>query len=226
MGRPRLGILLALLALAGLAGCGSRSGSAVPAGQRSYDPLFHGVRLSEIERNQDLCYFALGQGPLTIQQVVDLPPASGCGYQGAVAVADGGRLAYNRDFVATCKLAAALAIWQETVVEPTALKRFGQPLGRIEHWGTYACRNRNSRQAGPRSEHASANAIDVAAFVLADGTAITVKHDWGDWSSKGDFLEEVHAGGCRIFNGVLGPDANASHADHFHFDMGRWRFCE
>ena len=221
-----LASVLLLLCLATLAGCSSRAPS-VPASQpRAYDPLFHGVRLSEIERNQDLCYFAIGQGPLTIRQVVDRPPAGGCGYQGAVTVTGGGGLAYNREFVATCKLAAALAIWQESVVEPAALEHFGQPLGRIEHWGTYACRNRNSRQAGPRSEHASANAIDVAAFILADGTAVKVERDWDGWDSEGAFLEEVHKGACRIFNGVLGPDANAAHADHFHLDMGRWRFCD
>lgn len=227
MRRGAFRTLLALLALGALAACGSARQPSQPASApRAYDPLLHGVRLSDIERNQELCYFAIGQGPLSIARVVDRPLSAGCGHPGAVEVADGGRLGFNRPFVASCKLAAAFAIWQETVVEPAALRRFGQPLARIEHWGTYACRNRNSRQAGPRSEHATANAIDVAAFQLADGTLVSVKHDWGGWGDKGAFLAEIHDGGCRIFNGVLGPAANAAHHDHFHFDMGRWRFCD
>ncbi|SMF54007.1 Uncharacterized conserved protein [Tistlia consotensis] len=227
MARGALARLAALLALLALAGCGSSSTRAVPsAGPRAYDPLLNGVRLSRLEANPELCYFTLGQGPLTISKVVDRPLAAGCGYQGALEIADARPLAYNRSFIATCRLAAALAIWQQQVVEPAALQRFGQPVDRIEHWGTYACRNRNSRQGGPRSEHATANAIDVAAFVLADGTMVSVKEDWGGWGDKAAFLRQVHDGACKVFNGILGPDANAEHRDHFHLDMGRWRFCE
>lgn len=37
------------------------------------------------------------------------------------------------------------------------------------------------------------------------------------------FLREVHAKGCEIFGTALGPDANADHRDHFHFDMAKRR---
>ncbi len=223
----KLRLLAALAALAALVSCGTPSAPPLPSGQpRANDPLLHGVRLSEIERNPELCYFALGQSPLAISEVVDKPISAGCGYPGAVQIAGGRRVDYNRPFVASCKLAAALAIWQETVLEPAALRHFGQTVARVEHWGTYACRNRNSRQAGPRSEHATANAIDVAAIHLSDGTVVSVERDWGGWGTKGAFLAEIHEGGCRIFNGTLGPEANAAHHDHFHFDMGRWRFCD
>lgn len=224
---PFLRRLAALIFLLALAGCGTASPPAEPSSRpRAYDPLLNGVHLSRLESNPELCYFTLGQGPLTISKVVDRPLAAGCGYQGALEIASATPLAYNRAFVATCKLAAALAIWQQQVVEPAAEQRFGQPVARIEHWGTYACRNRNSRQGGPRSEHATANAIDVAAFWLADGTLVSVKNDWDGWGDKSAFLHQVHDGACRIFNGILGPDANAQHRDHFHLDMGRWRFCE
>ena len=39
------------------------------------------------------------------------------------------------------------------------------------------------------------------------------------------FLREIHQGGCRHFNIGLGPDSNAYHRNHFHFDMGRGPYC-
>lgn len=37
------------------------------------------------------------------------------------------------------------------------------------------------------------------------------------------FLREVHAKGCEIFGTALGPNADADHRDHFHFDMAKRR---
>jgi hypothetical protein len=93
----------------------------------------------------------------------------------------------------------------------------------------------NNRDGARLSEHAKANAIDVSGFVLADGRVISVRSGWRteDSDASGDedaeaeaaFLRDVHGGACGLFRGVIGPDGDAAHADHFHFDMGRWRFC-
>jgi hypothetical protein len=43
------------------------------------------------------------------------------------------------------------------------------------------------------------------------------------------FLRAVHDQACNFFGTVLGPDANAAHANHFHLDMAARRhkaFCE
>jgi hypothetical protein len=43
------------------------------------------------------------------------------------------------------------------------------------------------------------------------------------------FLRNVHAGACRIFGTVLGPEANEAHRNHLHFDLAprrRSAFCE
>jgi hypothetical protein len=40
------------------------------------------------------------------------------------------------------------------------------------------------------------------------------------------FLHLVHAGACRHFATVLGPEANDDHRDHFHFDMGGRADCQ
>jgi len=39
------------------------------------------------------------------------------------------------------------------------------------------------------------------------------------------FLRALHRAACARFSVVLGPDANAFHRDHFHFDMGPGPYC-
>ena len=66
--------------------------------------------------------------------------------------------------------------------------------------------------------------IDIAGFVLADGTRISVLRDWPGEGDKARFLRTVRDGACDGFATVLSPDYNAAHADHFHLDMSpRWR---
>lgn len=40
------------------------------------------------------------------------------------------------------------------------------------------------------------------------------------------FLHVIHADACKIFETVLGPNANAAHKDHFHFDMKKRRYVK
>jgi hypothetical protein len=83
--------------------------------------------------------------------------------------------------------------------------------------GSYNCRN--VAGTSKRSEHAHANAIDVSAFVLADGRRITVQGGWNGNRSERAFLKAIHKSACRRFGTVLGPDFNKAHHDHFHLDM-------
>ena len=80
------------------------------------------------------------------------------------------------------------------------------------------------REEGAWSEHATGNAVDIAAFVLADGTRVSVLSDWnGKAPDRVLFLRRVRDGACRAFSTVLSPEYNAAHRDHLHFDMaGRW----
>lgn len=128
----------------------------------------------------------------------------------------------------TCPTALALFLWERDVLQPAASEIFDSEVTQIEHLGAYSCRRLYGRDEGPWSEHATANAIDIAGFVLADGTRISVL---GDWSGEGEssdeqarFLRRVRDGACDSFATVLSPDYNAAHRDHFHLDMSdRWR---
>ena len=110
---------------------------------------------------------------------------------------------------------------------PAARLYLGTELARVETFGSYSCRNINGRLAGKLSEHASANAVDVSGFLLADGRRITVKQDWNSPDpALRSFLLVIRTSACRRFKTVLSPDYNALHADHFHLDMGRGPFCK
>jgi hypothetical protein len=98
-------------------------------------------------------------------------------------------------------------------------------LVRIDQLGTFACRNVDSEAVGPRSQHATANAIDIAAFHFADGRTASVARDYGKDSAQGRFLDAAHDAACGLFNTVLGPRYNRLHATHFHLDMGPYRIC-
>jgi len=120
----------------------------------------------------------------------------------------------------TCAVAAGLEVWRANSVEPAARAIFSSDLARIEHLGAFSCRRMYGDADAPWSEHATGNAIDIAGFVLEDGTRISVLGDWAGEDAKARFLRAVREGACDVFATVLSPDYNAAHADHFHLDQG------
>jgi hypothetical protein len=180
-------------------------------------------KIFRIKRNPELCLRALRQTGIEFHPFADQPRGE-CPLVNIVYVSKAG-VSFNQSFMASCALAAGWEIFRHNTLQQAAKKHFNQPVSRIEHIGTYSCRN--VRKRGRLSEHGRANAIDITAFVLADGTRISVKADWNDAgrSQRSAFLRDIHQGACQTFNVVLGPDYNADHYDHFHFDMGGFWIC-
>jgi len=128
--------------------------------------------------------------------------------------------------VTTCPVAAGLQVWLTQSVQPAAEELLGSPVARVEHLGTYSCRRIGG--GGNWSEHATGNAIDIAAFVTEDGQRIRVLGGWEGEGTGADFLHRVRDGACDVFGTVLSPDYNAAHADHLHLDQaarGLGGFC-
>lgn len=150
----------------------------------------------------------------------------GCSAVGAVQLLDIGTPVTNLGAM-RCGLAEAFAGWVRYGVVPASRQILGSEVVRVESFGTYACRGTvGTGRARRLSEHAVSNAVDIAAFRLADGRRIAVL---GGWSS-GDpevrrFLRAIHGSACKRFRTVLGPDYNSAHANHFHMDMGGSAFC-
>jgi hypothetical protein len=121
----------------------------------------------------------------------------------------------------TCPLAANFTAWAEHAVRPAARAYLNSDVVRIETMGTYSCRNVNGGRSGRLSQHAFGNAVDVSAFILRDGRRISVLNGWNGKPDERAFLRRLHESACKRFGTVLGPNYNAAHANHFHFDMAR-----
>ena len=127
-------------------------------------------------------------------------------------------------------MAAGLAVWMAQVVQPAARKHLGTTVKAVRHLGGYSCRNIRgslfSKYLNMRSEHATANAIDISAFDLANGRRISILRHWTRGGNEAKFLKEIHYGACSYFRVVLGPEANRLHANYFHFDRGLMIRCK
>ena len=171
------------------------------------------------------CLAELDRLDIGFRRLDDRRFGNGCSALGAVQLLEIGTPVTNLGAM-TCPLARQFARWVRESVQPAAQARLRASVRRVETFGTYACRSVNSQPGARVSEHGLANAVDVAAFVLADGRRVTVQEGWR--SEDEDvrlFLRDVHQGGCRRFNIGLGPDSDAFHYNHLHFDMGRGPYC-
>jgi hypothetical protein len=182
------------------------------------------IKLSKLRENPAECLALLAQTQLRYEPAPDRVTGKGCGFKNAVIIRETSAKV-GAEFSLTCPAALAYAMWEQHVLQPIALEEFGLPVERIEHYGSYSCRNMNHRETGARSLHATAEAIDIAGFVLADGYRIRILKNWPETDREAIFLRRLHEGACPLFSAVLGPDYNAAHRDHFHFDVGPYRAC-
>ncbi|MBX7495948.1 extensin family protein [Qipengyuania sp. 6B39] len=179
------------------------------------------AKLLALRSDTQLCRATLARSRIAFEA---LEPVG----EGACLRADRTRLAnlpLSPDTPATtCPAAVATYLWERDVLEPAAQEIFGTRIASVQHLGAYSCRRLYGRDEGPWSEHATANAIDIAGFTLFDGTRISVLRDWDGEDDEARFLRMVRDGACDSFATVLSPDYNAAHADHLHLDMSeRWR---
>jgi hypothetical protein len=120
-----------------------------------------------------------------------------------------------------CPIVSELDRWLSDTVQPSATRWFGQRVVEIRQISAYSCRGMNGNPHAHISEHAFGNALDVAAFTLADGRRVTVKDGWRGLPEEQGFLRDVEAGACAHFTTVLAPGSNVYHYDHIHVDLMR-----
>ena len=195
--------------------------------------LFTGRKLAALDGEPAFCRALLTKAGIRFIALPARNAGPQCGYDEAIRFRGGGALTIGwrpADLGTSCPVAAALAMWEWNVVQPAALEHFGGQVAAIDHFGSYSFRRMYSRSEGAWSEHATANAIDIAGFRLEDGTRISVLTDWQTEGPRAAFLRDVRNGACKLFATVLSPDYNAAHRDHLHLDQAErgemgWRAC-
>ena len=151
----------------------------------------------------------------------NVPGRGSCGVKDAVSVTSVGGITLSQPATLNCRTAKVLNAWVQQAAIPT-IGNTGDGLKSMKVAAHYACRTRNHKRGARLSEHAKGNAIDIAAFNLVDGSAITVLGGWTN-SKRGKILKELHKSACGPFGTVLGPRSDRHHRDHFHFDTASYR---
>lgn len=193
-----------------------------PLDVRETPNLLTRFKLWRLSDDRALCDQALATSGLRVTRLADSTPQPGCLIENAVRI-HSAEVGLSSSFMATCPLAVSFALFERHGLQPAAQAVFGQPVVRLEHVGSFACRSIAGSQRP--SQHAYANALDMVGFRLRDGQHISVLHDWTGQGDKARFLRLVQEAACDSFNVTLGPQYNAAHRDHFHVDMGLWRMC-
>ncbi|MBO0904984.1 extensin family protein [Jiella sonneratiae] len=119
-----------------------------------------------------------------------------------------------------CQTALALDDWAKEAVVPAARAAFGpqRTVTAIRHASTFVCRPRSSEDK--ISEHARGSAIDIAAFVLSDESAVGVRaipddserHADSDSGGEEMAADSAAAGNRNASDGPDGGTGNASGA--------------
>jgi hypothetical protein len=120
-----------------------------------------------------------------------------------------------------CPIVSVLDRWLADSVQPSAMRWFGARVVEIKQISAYSCRGMNGNSRAHISEHAFGNALDISAFILADGRRVTVKDGWKGMPEEQGFLRDVQGAACQQFNTVLAPGSNVYHYDHIHVDLMR-----
>ena len=220
-------LLLALLALVWSRGWRppDRYNPWAPLDLRAPPDLFFRCKLERLGQEPRACKAALARAGARFDLLADRRGPGACGWVDAVRLRSTGKAKLQRPAIVTCPLAVTLVLLDRQVLQPAAQQLYRSAVTRIDHVGSYACRNIYGRSDAPLSRHAQAAAIDLTGFALADGRAIRITGGWSRQGTASAFLHRVHNRACEVAGMVLGPDYNREHRSHFHVEASGWGYC-
>lgn len=184
-------------------------------------------KLQQLKGDPQTCLAVLqrasAQGLVSFRE--EPQPKGECTIAQPIRISKFGPVSLSSSFLASCPMAVASTMYVTRSHQLLQQTEVASPLRRIEHVGSFACRNVYHRQQGQRSEHATAEAWDITAFQLANGRWLRVAKNWQEPASESAALHILWRNGCASFGNALGPDYNAAHASHFHLGMRGSGFC-
>jgi len=176
------------------------------------------------------CRAALTDAIAIAPSIPDIKGAGGCGGEDlvrleAIVLADKRKVSVKPAAILRCAMASALADWIRTDIAPLA-ESLGSTVSDLDNFDSFECRGRNRVVGARLSEHGRANALDVRAFKLANGRAISLT----DRTVPRELRETVLHSVCARFSTVLGPGSDWYHEDHIHLDLmerrNNYRICQ
>ncbi len=186
----------------------------------------------QVQGATDACIQTLRDAGVEVRRAEDRDDGGFCQVQGAVTITGGAVTPLKPGgLTMQCPLAVRYVIWDRQVLRPAAQSIYGSEPVSVNNFGTYSCRRiYGSTEVTDRpSEHARANALDIASVTLSNGRTVSVLADWdgqGPNGSEGSgLLKRLRDGACRVFATVLTPDYNDAHKDHLHLDGAARGLC-
>jgi hypothetical protein len=163
------------------------------------------------------------------------PDAEGCGIASpirlsSVTLANGDVVSLPDRPLFDCEFALVLADYIRLIVAPLGQAMLRAKVAAIETGPGYECRTQDRVAGAKISAHAKGLAVDFVAIAFADQRRILVERQTG--ADEASYFRAVRTAACGWFTTVLGPGADAFHANNMHLDIeshgssGAYRICE
>ena len=137
----------------------------------------------------------------------------------------GGDVALSSSFLASCRLAVSFALFEHHALQPAAQAVFGQAVTRVDHLGSFACRNIYGREKADSASMPAPMPWISPVFVWRMGAPSACSRIGRRTIRTHGFYVRSAMAPATMFNVVLSPDYNAAHRNHFHVDVGPWWVC-
>ncbi|MEE8307254.1 MAG: extensin family protein [Gammaproteobacteria bacterium] len=134
----------------------------------------------EIQEAMDQCSMMLADTGVVYRHIEPLREGR-CGTPAPIelsAIGANPSVAVTPPAQVTCGLATSLSAWSDSILQKAARTHLDDTITGIRNVASYVCRNRYNASDKRISEHARANALDMAAFKTQSGTWITVLDLW------------------------------------------------
>lgn len=194
-----------------------------PAQESEPPPQSRAAVSSAEAREERACRRRLEALGVAFEGMEPIDDVGACGVAAPIEVTAVAGIRVSPPATLSCPMAEALARWAEEAVVPAAERHLDAEPAGLLNAASYVCRTRNNRPGAKLSEHATANALDIAGIVFEEGEAAPVVERSDEKARERRFQRAIRRAACEHFTTVIGPGTNEAHATHFHLDLAERR---
>jgi len=148
----------------------------------------------------------------------------------SVTLANGDGVSLPDHPILDCEFATVVADYIRLIVAPLGEAMLHAKVAAIETGSGYECRTQDRVVGAKISAHGHGLAVDFVSIAFADQRRLLVERQAG--ADETSYFRAVRTAACGWFTTVLGPGADAFHANNMHLDIeshgssGAYRICE